>query len=246
MHATFSLTEFWSQGDYISNFVALILITMSVLTWTIILIKVIGHRKQKSFSKCVERFWHSSSFTAGLKALGHRSDNVFFMLAHDGVEAVQHLERSTAPQDGALGTYSTEKQLHDLLDLSDWVTRALRNSVENSLAKLQSGLTFLASIGSTAPFIGLFGTVWGIYHALARIGTSGQTSLDQVAGPIGEALVMTALGLAVAIPAVLAYNALVRSNKKIASALNRFGYDLHAYLVTGARVDSKHSRSGDL
>jgi biopolymer transport protein ExbB len=246
MHATFSLTEFWSQGDYLSRFVALILITMSALTWTIILIKVIGHRKQKTFSKRVERFWHSSSFAVGLKVLGSRSDNVFFMLAQEGVEAVEHLERSTAPKDSVLVTHSTEKQLHDQLDLSDWVTRALRNSVENSLAKLQSGLTFLASIGSTAPFIGLLGTVWGIYHALARIGTSGQTSLEHVAGPIGEALVMTALGLAVAIPAVLAYNALVRSNKKIASALNRFGYDLHAYLVTGARVDTKHSRSGDV
>lgn len=245
MNTNFSLTEFWSQGDYISHFVTLILIAMSVLTWTVILIKIIGHGKQKKFSKRVEIFWHSSSFTTGLKALENRPDNVFYMLAHEGVEAVQHLERST-PQDDTLGTHASEKQLHDQLDLSDWVTRALRNSVENSIAKLQSGLTLLASIGSTAPFIGLFGTVWGIYHALARIGESGQTSLDQVAGPIGEALVMTALGLAVAIPAVLAYNALVRTNKKISSALNRFGYDLHAYLVTGARVESKHSQRGDL
>lgn len=233
MNANISLTEFWSQGDHISHFVALVLIAMSVLTWTIILIKVLGHTQQKTFAKRVEAFWHSSSFGAGLKALGDRPNNVFYMLAHDGVEAVQHLERTTT---------SSEKQLHDQLDLSDWVTRALRNSVESSLAKLQAGLTFLASVGSTAPFIGLFGTVWGIYHALARIGASGQTSLDQVAGPIGEALVMTALGLAVAIPAVLAYNALVRTNKKIAGELNRFGYDLHAYLVTGARVDAKHSR----
>ena len=233
MNKNFSLTEFWSQGDYITNFVALILIAMSVLTWTVILIKALGHTRQKAFGKRVEAFWHSSSFGAGLKALGNRPDNVFYMLAQDGVEAVQHLERPTT---------SSERQLHDQLDLSDWVTRALRNSVESSLAKLQAGLTFLASIGSTAPFIGLFGTVWGIYHALARIGASGQTSLDQVAGPIGEALVMTALGLAVAIPAVLAYNALVRTNKKIAGELNRFGYDLHAYLVTGARVDTTHSR----
>lgn len=245
MNSNFSLAEFWSHGDDISHFVALILIAMSVLTWTVILIKWIEHGKQKKFSKRVEIFWHSSSFTLGLKALGCRTDNVFFMLAHDGIQAVQHLERST-PQDGTLGTLSTEIQLHDQLDMSDWVTRALRNSIENSLAKLQTGLTFLASIGSTAPFIGLLGTVWGIYHALARIGTSGQTSIDQVAGPIGEALLMTALGLAVAIPAVLAYNALVRTNKIIASALNRFGYDLHAYLVTGSRVDRKHFRQGEL
>jgi len=232
MNTNFSLDEFWSQGDQISNFVAVILIAMSVLTWTIILMKAIGLARQKKFAKRVEAFWHSSSFSAGLKALGNRPDNVFYLLAHDGVEAVQHLERPTT---------SSERQLHDQLDLSDWVTRALRNSAQSSLAKLQAGLTFLASIGSTAPFIGLFGTVWGIYHALARIGASGQTSLDQVAGPIGEALVMTALGLAVAIPAVLAYNALVRTNKKIDGELNRFGYDLHAYLVTGARVDTKHN-----
>lgn len=250
MNANFSLTEFWSQGDYISNFVAIILIAMSILTWTLILIKALGHARQKTFSKRVEAFWHSSSFSKGLNALGNRLDNVFYMLAHDGIEAVQHLERPSASQErhpadsqeNSLSTHTSERQLHDQLDLSDWVTRALRNSVENSLAKLQAGLTFLASIGSTAPFIGLFGTVWGIYHALARIGASGQTSLDQVAGPIGEALVMTALGLAVAIPAVLAYNALVRTNKKIGGELNRFGYDLHAYLVTGARVDTKHNR----
>lgn len=242
MNPNFSITEFWSQGDYISNFVAIILITMSVLTWTIITLKVVGHAKQKSFGKRVEYFWHSSSFEGGLEALGKRSYNVFYMLAHDGAEAVHHLDRSSATQETLIDNHVSGKQLHDQLDLSDWITRALRNSVESSLARLQSGLTFLASIGSTAPFIGLFGTVWGIYHALARIGASGQTSLDQVAGPIGEALVMTALGLAVAIPSVLAYNALVRTNKIIASQLNRFGYDLHAYLVTGSRVDTKHNR----
>lgn len=245
MHANFSLIEFWSQGDYISNVVALILIVMSVFTWTIFLLKAVGHARQKSFSKRVERFWHSSSLTEGLNALGSPTDNVFLTLAQDGIEAVQHLEHSCGTQEYSLSPNVSEKQLHDQLDLSDWVTRALRNSVEGSLAKMQSGLTFLASIGSTAPFIGLFGTVWGIYHALARIGTSGQTSLDQVAGPIGEALVMTALGLAVATPAVLAYNALVRTNKKIAGALNRFGYDLHTYLVTGARVNSKQPRLSD-
>jgi len=242
MHSNFSIIEFWSQGDYISKVVALILIVMSIFTWTIILIKAFGHARQKRFSKRVELFWHSSSLTSGLVALGNRPDNVFLTLAQDGIEAIEHLQRSCGAPDSSLSPNTSEKQLHDQLDLSDWVTRALRNSAEGSLAKLQSGLTFLASIGSTAPFIGLLGTVWGIYHALVRIGASGQTSLDQVAGPIGEALVMTALGLAVATPAVLAYNALVRTNKKIAGALNRFGYDLHTYLMTGARMDSKQSR----
>lgn len=243
MNGNFSLIELWAQGDKISHLVALILIAMSVLTWTILILKITSHARQRIFSKRVEKFWHSPSLKEGMKILGEKENNAFFMLALDGVESVHHLNRSSELHNHTSVDPKDEKQLHDQLDLSDWVTRALRNSVESSLAHLQSGLTFLASIGSTAPFIGLFGTVWGIYHALARIGASGQTSLDQVAGPIGEALVMTALGLAVAIPAVLAYNALVRTNKKIASALNRFAYDLHAYLVTGARVEAKQMRT---
>ena len=127
-------------------------------------------------------------------------------------------------------------QLHDQLDLSDWIERSLRNSLDDFTARAQSGLTVLASIASTAPFVGLFGTVWGIYHALLGISAAGTVGIDQVAGPIGEALIMTALGLLVAIPAVLGYNALVRGNKGIVHRLNRFANDLHAYFVTGARV----------
>jgi biopolymer transport protein ExbB len=114
----------------------------------------------------------------------------------------------------------------------------LRNALDEFTTKLQSGLAILASVGSTAPFVGLFGTVWGIYHALLAIGAAGQATIDKVAGPIGESLIMTALGLAVAIPAVLGYNALVRGNKSVLHKLNRFAHDLHAYFVTGARVNS--------
>ena len=126
--------------------------------------------------------------------------------------------------------------MHDSFNVSDWVTRTLRNTLDEFTARLQSGLAILASVGSTAPFVGLFGTVWGIYHALLAIGDAGQASIDKVAGPIGESLIMTALGLAVAIPAVLGYNALVRGNKGVLHKLNRFAHDLHAYFVTGARV----------
>ena len=128
--------------------------------------------------------------------------------------------------------------MHDTLDLSDWTTRTLRNGVDEATARMQAGLAVLASVGSTAPFIGLFGTVWGIYHALMSISAAGQATIDRVAGPIGEALIMTALGLAVAIPAVLGYNALVRGNKAVLNQLNRFAHDLHAYFVTGARVNN--------
>jgi biopolymer transport protein ExbB len=132
---------------------------------------------------------------------------------------------------------TTRAQLHDSLDLSDWISRALRNTFEYTAARMQSGLAILASVGSTAPFVGLFGTVWGIYHALMSISSAGEASIDKVAGPIGEALIMTALGLAVAIPAVLGYNALVRGNKGVLGVLRRFGNDLHALFVTGARLD---------
>ena len=123
-------------------------------------------------------------------------------------------------------------------DASDWITRSLRNAIDDSTARLQAGLAVLASVGSTAPFVGLFGTVWGIYHALLGISVAGQATIDKVAGPIGEALIMTALGLAVAIPAVLGYNALVRGNKAIQNKLSSFAHDLHAFFVTGARVNS--------
>ncbi len=129
--------------------------------------------------------------------------------------------------------------------MTHW-TRCLRNGINEFTARLQSGLAILASVGSTAPFIGLFGTVWGIYHALVAIGMSGQSSIDKVAGPIGEALIMTALGLAVAIPAVLGYNALVRGNKGILNALNSFAHDVHAYFVTGARVSVDGQISGNV
>lgn len=233
MNTTFSLHAIWSQGDWVSHLVALMLVAMSIATWTVILLKLLSLWRQKGFGKRVEFFWHSTSLNEGLQTLGARQDNAFHTLAVDGVDAVAHLEKSKRHGHTEL------MQLHDQLDLSDWVTRALRNSTEISMARLQSGLSLLASIGSTAPFIGLFGTVWGIFHALAHIGQTGEASLDQVAGPIGEALVMTALGLAVAIPAVLAYNALLRVNKNISGELNRFAHDLHAFLVTGARVDQK-------
>jgi biopolymer transport protein ExbB len=189
----------------------------------VILLKVMDIVRYKKLAQQAEGFWHSADFAEGLARLGEQQDNPFRDLAEDGRDAVAHHS-------------STKAHLHDSLDISDWVTRCLRNSIDNATARLQSGLAILASVGSPAPFVGLFGTVWGIYHALMSIGAAGQATIDKVAGPIGEALIMTALGLAVAIPAVLGYNALVRGNKSILGRLNSFAYDLHAYFVTGARV----------
>ena len=207
-----------------------ILLGMSLATWMVILIKALDLMKYKKQARALQGFWHSEDFTAGLNQLGSDPTNPFRHLALEGREATAHHR-------------NTKAHLHDALDVSDWVTRCLRNSIDEFTARLQSGLAILASVGSTAPFIGLFGTVWGIYHALVAIGSSGQSTIDKVAGPIGEALIMTALGLAVAIPAVLGYNALVRGNKFILGRLNSFAHELHAYFVTGARVSSARSGS---
>lgn len=221
------IAHVWTQGDAVIRTVALVLLAMSLATWIIILWKALDQRTQRRQAKACEGFWHSADFAEGLKKLGTRYGNPFHALATEGREAARHVLH----RDG-----QTSAQLHDQLDLSDWIERSLRNSLDDFTARAQSGLTVLASIASTAPFVGLFGTVWGIYHALLGISAAGTVGIDQVAGPIGEALIMTALGLLVAIPAVLGYNALVRGNKGIVHRLNRFANDLHAYFVTGARV----------
>lgn len=227
--ASSGLAHVWSQGDAVTRTVALVLLTMSLATWIIFLLKLLDLRAQRRQAKGCEGFWHSGDFAEGLDKLGAADSNPFRALATEGREAQRHILHRDGRQ---------APQLHDSLDVSDWIERCLRRSLDDHTAKAQSGLPVLASIASTAPFVGLFGTVWGIYHALLGIGAAGQVSIDQVAGPIGEALIMTALGLLVAIPAVLGYNALVRGNKAIAHQLNRFAHDLHAYFVTGARVTS--------
>jgi biopolymer transport protein ExbB len=225
----FGFAHLWAQGDAVIRSIAIILLLMSIVTWVIIVLKSWDLRRQRAHSQRVEAFWHSRDFADGLDRLGPQADNPFYQLAVQGRSAAAHIRG----QDG-----DRSPQLHDGLDVSDWVMRALRHSIDDIVARLQSGLWVLASVGSTAPFVGLFGTVWGIYHALIGIGISGSAGLEQVAGPIGEALIMTALGLAVAIPAVLGYNALVRGQKSLVHRLNRFAHELHAYLVTGARVAS--------
>ena len=225
MDSQFGLASVWTQGDMVTKGVAIVLLAMSLASWMVIILKALDIIKYKKLAKQAEDFWHSEDFAAGMAKLGNDPTNPFRHLALEGREATAHHR-------------NTKVHLHDSLDVSDWVTRSLRNTIDEFTARLQSGLAILASVGSTAPFIGLFGTVWGIYHALVAIGTSGQSTIDKVAGPIGEALIMTALGLAVAIPAVLGYNALVRGNKSILSKLNSFAHDLHAYFVTGARVST--------
>ncbi|MBC7445687.1 MAG: MotA/TolQ/ExbB proton channel family protein [Polaromonas sp.] len=232
MQTQFGLANVWFQGDIVTKSVAVLLLLMSLASWIVILTKALDLRRLSSQARATESFWHSADFADGLARFGSDPANPFRLLAQEGREATAHLLH----QNG-----NARPQLHDALNLSDWVTRSLRNSIDVTLASMQSGLAVLASVGSTAPFVGLFGTVWGIYHALLAIGLNGQASIDKVAGPVGESLIMTALGLAVAIPAVLGYNALVRGNKSVGGKLGRFAHDLHAYFVTGARISGAAS-----
>jgi biopolymer transport protein ExbB len=222
MTTEFGLVHLWNQGDLVTKAVAVLLLGMSLASWMVIAIKALDLRRYARQSRSIESFWHAADFADGLSKLGTDPANLYRTLALEGREAAAH--------------HNAQPQLHDSLDASEWLTRSLRNAIDEATARLQAGLAVLASVGSTAPFIGLFGTVWGIYHALLSISTAGQATIDKVAGPVGEALVMTALGLAVAIPAVLGYNALVRGNKATLMKLNRFAHDLHSYFVTGSRV----------
>ena len=218
------LSHLWSQGDLVIRATAIILLIMSVLSWIVILTKAWDLVRIKKMAHGAEKhFWHADHFDHALDTLGANGANPFRTLAITGREATQH-------------HHASQPQLRDVLDISDWLTRSLKSAIDEAVGRMQSGLAVLASVGSTAPFVGLFGTVWGIYHALIGIGASGVPTIDKVAGPVGEALIMTAFGLAVAIPAVLSYNALSRGNKGVISKLNRFAHDLHAYFVTGARV----------
>jgi biopolymer transport protein ExbB len=225
METNAGLMHMWQQGDDVTRFVALLLLFMSLASWVVMLLKGYDQIRIRQQAKSVRDFWESPDFETGLQCLGPQADNVFRNLAEQGQDARLHVEN----RDGA-------PHLHEKFDLSDWITRSLQIAIDDAHSRMQNGLGVLASVGSTAPFVGLFGTVWGIYHALMGIGLAGQATIDQVAGPIGESLIMTALGLAVAIPAVLGYNALVRGNKSLQVQLRRFAHDLHAFHVTGARV----------
>ncbi len=217
----YGLESLWLQGDVITRAVALLMLGMSVASWYVMIAKGMqAFAYRRALDSARRTFWNAASLDEGVTSLGN--NNPFAHLAQAGVTAVQHHQAHAG-------------HLSEQLSLSDWVTLSLRQAIDESGARLSSGMAVLASVGSTAPFVGLLGTVWGIYHALISIGTTGQASIDKVAGPVGEALIMTALGLAVAIPATFGYNALVRSNKSIAAQLNKFGFDLHALFVTGSR-----------
>jgi biopolymer transport protein ExbB len=211
----YGLEALWAQGDFVSKGTLILLALMSMASWYILVVKLVEQARIMGHAKAAAAFWKSASVAEGAGALAEGSP--FRYVATAGIEAAQHHE-------GAL----TEK-----IDLHTWVTMSVSRAVGEVVSDLQGGLAVLATVGSTAPFVGLFGTVWGIYHALTAIGIAGQAAIDKVAGPVGEALIMTAFGLAVAVPAVLGYNLLVRRNKLVAEKVRAFAADLHAVLLAG-------------
>lgn len=220
--------DFIMAGGPISFLVAATLLIMSVASWYLIITKSIAAWRLKSdFKTYQQQFWNAPNLSAALK-INHQI--ALSALAEKAVAAAEHHKLHVLK--------NSEQVTQD-----EFIARAMNRSMTEENAKMESGLTVLASVGSVSPFVGLFGTVWGIYHALASISASGQATLDKVAGPVGEALIMTALGLAVAIPAVLAYNALVRSNRVLSGELEKFGYRLHTLLTTGAVIKSVNAEA---
>jgi biopolymer transport protein ExbB len=227
--------KFISEGGAVSITVAAGLLAMSIGSWTLMVIRAIQARRLKSSSATfLTRFWQASSAAPAAMANAisedlNKAENPFARLVVQGINAANHHKRYTTEflKEGRTCALP-EHSRHD-----EFIAQALRRTINQESMHLETGLTLLASVGSIAPFIGLFGTVWGIYHALGTIAAGGQATVDKVAGPVGEALIMTAFGLAVAIPAVLAYNALVRDNRLLMGELETFAHDLHTYLTTG-------------
>ncbi len=212
----YGLEALWKGGDFIAKTVLVMLVIMSMGSWYIIITKLFEQTKlMKQAKNANKTFWNAPSVQQGITTLDKGSP--FRFIAESGIA----------------GDASTTKGCSASVDLNTWVTMSMQRAVENIQSRLQGGLAFLATVGSTAPFVGLFGTVWGIYHALTAIGIAGQASIDKVAGPVGEALIMTAIGLAVAVPAVLGYNWLVRRNKTAMERVRNFGSDVHSVLLGG-------------
>jgi len=217
----YGLEALWKGGDLVARITLGILVLMSVGSWYIIVTKVYEQAKMGHQARAAERtFWKAPSVQKGAVELKEGSPYRF--IAESGLEA-------TTKHEGLLGN----------VDMNTWISMSIQRAIDNIQSRTQDGLAFLATVGSTAPFVGLFGTVWGIYHALTAIGIAGQASIDKVAGPVGEALIMTAIGLAVAVPAVLGYNWLIRRNKTAMERVRGFGADLHAVLLSGSRSPSR-------
>ena len=223
----YGIEALWTTSDYVGKGVFVILIVMSLWSWLVMINKWLDQRTLRKFATEAEKnFWSAGSVQDGVAKLKGKQ-NPFRDIAQDGLQAMDHHRKSTA------------RDVTSVIELSDWVQSHIERRTNMLQSSLQSGMVVLASVGATSPFVGLFGTVWGIYNALISISIAGQASLDKVAGPIGEALIMTAMGLAVAVPAVLGFNGLLRGNKSLMERANYFAHDVEAALLAGSRVSGK-------
>jgi biopolymer transport protein ExbB len=216
-----------SPGDFMVSWVVLItLILMSVGSWYYTVVNILKNSVIRARAdRVISTFWETHNPQESIRFMEEQpKGEPFSKIALDAAQAAHHHQRHEG------------SRLVEALNRSEFIDRSLRQGVTRESAKLENGLTWLATVGSTAPFVGLLGTVWGIYGALIRIGATGQASIDAVAGPVGEALIMTALGLFVAIPAVLAYNFFVRMNRNTNAKFDTFAHDLHDFFATGSRV----------
>ncbi len=210
----YGLEALWKGGDLVARITLGILVVMSMGSWYVIITKLYEQARMNAQARAAEKsFWTAASVQKGAADL--KDGSPFRFVAESGMEAT-----------------SKHKGLLEAVDMNTWIGMSIQRAIDNIQSRTQDGLAFLATVGSTAPFVGLFGTVWGIYHALTAIGIAGQASIDKVAGPVGEALIMTAIGLAVAVPAVLGYNWLIRRNKAAMERVRGFGADLHAVLLS--------------
>jgi biopolymer transport protein ExbB len=220
-----NLTHFLAQSDGVGQTLFALLAAMSIASWYFIIVKTWqGFRMRRRSARFLKAFWDdavSLDEVARHQDLHAPGEPFAYLTAH-ALNAAQHHASHGA------------QRLHEAGSVPEFLTRSMRRAIDEETARLEWGLTALASIASTAPFVGLFGTVWGVYHALLGIGQGGAATLDQIAGPVGEALIMTGLGLAVAIPAVLAYNACARANRLVLARLDAYAHDLFAFLTTGA------------
>ena len=217
----YGLEALWKGGDIVAKVTLAILAIMSMGSWYIIITKVYEQFRMRLQARDADKsFWNAPTVRQGAEKLKEGSPYRF--IAESGLEA-------TTKHVGLLGN----------VDLNTWISMSIQRAIDNVQSRTQDGLAFLATVGSTAPFVGLFGTVWGIYHALTAIGIAGQASIDKVAGPVGEALIMTAFGLAVAVPAVLGYNWLVRRNKAAMDMVRSFAADLHAVLLSAPKTPAR-------
>jgi len=223
VNEAFGFEHFWTQADTLIRADAYLLFAMSVVSWFLIFMKTWGGWRARHVMRALDAFWAAGSLDDAVATLRSRDPDALLAPLAAGAAALS--STFAAPERAGAARWTRP---------DDQLVRVLREGIAKATARLEAGLTVLASIGATAPFIGLLGTVWGIYHALINIASSGSLSIDKVAGPVGEALIMTAMGLGVAIPAVLAYNTFARANRLVVLQIDGFARDLHAALCPGA------------